>query len=236
MSDDLSDELLALISRHPAEDVDPPGTMGWLQRLCRVATDDLAASGVGITLVSGQGDMVSVATSGSRTARLEALQLELGEGPCVEAFQSRRPVLVPDLNAISVTQWPGYSRAARAEGLRAVFALPLQVGAGRLGALDVYRDEIDALSSVALTRALTYAELAIRALLQAQDSNESELNLEDQNVGSTLYLAQGMVMVQLGVSAADALARLRAHAYAENRTLGDVADDIIARRLTLEPG
>jgi hypothetical protein len=44
-----------------------------------------------------------------------------------------------------------------------------------------------------------------------------------------------MLTVQLGVSAAEALARLRAYAYAQDRRLADVAGDIVARRLRLRP-
>jgi hypothetical protein len=44
-----------------------------------------------------------------------------------------------------------------------------------------------------------------------------------------------MVMVQLGVSLAEAMSRLRAHAYAHDRRLGDVARDVVARRLIIEP-
>jgi AmiR/NasT family two-component response regulator len=47
--------------------------------------------------------------------------------------------------------------------------------------------------------------------------------------------ATGMLTVQLGVTAAEAFARLRAYAYAEDRRLADVAGDIVARRLRLEP-
>jgi hypothetical protein len=43
-----------------------------------------------------------------------------------------------------------------------------------------------------------------------------------------------MVMVQLGVDLSEALVRLRAYAYSHNRPISDVADDIVARRLTLE--
>lgn len=235
LSDGLNAELLELISGHRSEPGDASGTFGWLQRLCRTATDDLVASGVGITLVSAEGEMVTVAASGTRAAHLEALQLELGEGPCVEAFGSRRPVLVADLEDGSVNQWPGYAPAALEEGVRAVFALPLQVGAARLGALDIYRDEAAGLSRVALARALTYAELAVGVLLEAQDTDPSALlNLDDPHVVFTVYQAQGMVMVQLGGTPTDAMARLRAHAYAEGRPLGEVAEDIVARRLTLE--
>ena len=52
--------------------------------------------------------------------------------------------------------------------------------------------------------------------------------------GFVLYQAQGMVMVQLGVRLGEAMARLRAHAFAENRPLGEVAADVVARRLALQ--
>ena len=58
----------------------------------------------------------------------------------------------------------------------------------------------------------------------------------DVALGTTLQVhqAQGMVMVQLGVSLGSAMARLRAYAYANDRSLADVAHDIVARTLTLE--
>ena len=49
-----------------------------------------------------------------------------------------------------------------------------------------------------------------------------------------LHQAQGMVMVQLGVSLAAALALLRAYAYANERDLVDVARDVVARTLRLD--
>jgi hypothetical protein len=42
-----------------------------------------------------------------------------------------------------------------------------------------------------------------------------------------------MVAVQLGMEVADAEARLRAHAYAVNRSVVDVARDVVRRRLRL---
>ena len=50
-----------------------------------------------------------------------------------------------------------------------------------------------------------------------------------------VYQAQGMIMVQLGVPLADAMVRIRAYAYAHNKRLNDVAADIVAGKLVLEP-
>jgi len=49
-----------------------------------------------------------------------------------------------------------------------------------------------------------------------------------------VHQATGMISVQLEVSLAEALVRLRAHAYANDRPLNEVAADVVARRLRLE--
>ncbi|MFD0630267.1 ANTAR domain-containing protein [Catenulispora yoronensis] len=49
-----------------------------------------------------------------------------------------------------------------------------------------------------------------------------------------VHQATGMISVQLGVSLAEALVRLRAHAWAADRLLADVAADVVARRLRFD--
>src|SRR5437763_51787 len=52
---------------------------------------------------------------------------------------------------------------------------------------------------------------------------------------SEVHQATGMITVQLGVTVAVALVRLRAYAYAHDRRLRDVAADVVARRLRFDP-
>jgi GAF domain-containing protein len=170
---------------------------------------------------------------------LEELQFTLGEGPCIDAFSLRRPVLEPDLASASAGRWPGYRAAAQEAGVRAVFAFPLQVGAALLGVLDVHRRASGILSPEALMQALTFAEVTVETLLEGQEralpgEAETTLNraLDSQ---FTIYQAQGMAMVDLRVSLADAMARLQGHAFAHDRRLQDVAGDVVAGRLRLEP-
>jgi hypothetical protein len=169
---------------------------------------------------------------------VEELQFVLGEGPCWAAFETRAPVLVPDLLGEAGQRWPGYGAAAQARGVRSAFAFPLQVGSARLGVLDVYRQRPGALGTEALANALAFAAIATQALIEGQDQADDgaapygvEQALESQ---FPVYQAQGMVMVQLGVPLGEAMARLRAHAYAHDRTLGAVARDIVAREFVFE--
>lgn len=103
--------------------------------------------------------------------------------------------------------------------------------------MDVYRDQPGALSAWAMSRALSYADVALQTMLDAQgEVGESEsLWIEGDDTRFVVYQAQGMVMVQLGVGPAEALSRLRAYAYAHDRRLREVASDVIGRRVELEP-
>ena len=238
VSDDdlVVEQLRALLAQEAADAEDLPSTGGWLQRMCRVATRDLPASGVGVSLLSDGGELMTTAASSAATALVEELQFSLGEGPCLLAHATRAPVLVPDLSELARTSWPGYAPAAHDHGVRAVFAFPLQVGATRLGAMDVYRNVVGDLSGTAQSRALGYAELAVESLLHAGSTVGGASALLDDGAGTPyeVYQAQGMVMVQLGVPGDVALARLRAHAYAEGQRLVEVAQDVLDRRLVLQ--
>ena len=161
--------VLTLVSEEPPEPTDMSGWGGLLQRLCRAARRDLATSGVGISVTSQTGHMLTTAASSPASASLEELQFIIGEGPCLTVFTSHRPVLIPELSVALDTMWPGYGPAARRRGVRAVFAFPLRISAARLGALDLYRNEPGPLSSRALDRAGAYARVATQMILDARD-------------------------------------------------------------------
>jgi hypothetical protein len=217
----------------------PAGVVGWLRRLCTAAARTVPAWGVGVSVVSEEGIRGVAAASDPVSEALEELQFALGEGPCLDVFASRRVVLEPDLGNGASVRWLAYAPAAQAQGVGAVFAFPLQVGAARLGVMDLYRRSPGALSDESLAQALTFAEVAVETLLDAQGhavvgeaAEGLDLALESHYV---IYQAQGMTMVDLGVPLVDALARLRAHAYAHDRPLREIARDIVAGRLCLQP-
>jgi hypothetical protein len=236
--DDLVTRVARLVADEPVRSDDRTGAAGALRRLCSVAGRSLFASGVGVSVMAEDGMRGVAAVSEPAYEAIEELQFTLGEGPCLEAFATRRPVLVPELTDAAMLRWPGYAPAIHDRGLRAVFAFPLQVGAARLGVLDVFRAEPGVLSDGQFRQALVFAEVAVSTLLDEQERAAPGAAADglDEVMGqrAEVYQAQGMVAVQLGVPLADALARLRAHAYAESRELGDVARDVVERRLTFD--
>lgn len=228
----------ALLDGEPAVAADKPLVGGLLQRLCRAAADALPATGVGVSVLSGTGGQVTAFGSSSSTEEIEELQFVLGEGPCLAAYDSGRPVLVPDLATAGRTMWPGYAPAAQAHGVEAVFAFPLQVGDSRLGALDVYQASAGPLLERAVAAATDFAQVAMQTLLRAHDESDDEdaAPVEEVLAGRPdVYQAQGMLTIQLGVGLDEAMSRLRAYAFANERRIVDVAADIVARRLVIGP-
>jgi len=176
--------------------------------------------------------------------QLAELQLTLGEGPCPDAAAGG-PVLSSDLRgAEAVRCWPVFAPAARQAGAAAVFAFPLQIGAIRTGVMGMYRDRPGSLTDFQLGDALVFADTATMLLLDSADQADGDraagIGPGGQPTdlamhGAEIDQATGMVTEQLGVGMAEAFVRLRAHAYADDRRLGDLARDIVARRVRLSP-
>jgi len=207
------------------------------RRICQLSVRMLDVTGAGISMVTSAGNRGIVCATDDISARIEDLQLTLGEGPCIDVAQFGAPVLVPDLNTpddIAVERWPAFLEGAGAAGVRAVFAFPLRIGAINLGVLDVYRSEPGPLRDGQLRAALLAADAAALALLQL-DTASDELFSDNLEVRATYQLqvhqATGIVQAQLGVPTEEAFLMLRARAFALGRPLVDVASDVVARRL-----
>lgn len=204
-------------------------------RLCTVSAAEAGMTGAGVMLMSGDIPLGSVCCSDEVSALIEDLQYTLGEGPCVDAYAQDRPVLEPDLAEDGARRWPSFTPLAVQAGARAVFGFPLQVGTVRLGALNLYRDRPGPLTDAQHRDALLLAGVVGRSVLAMQAAADPGAIPADMEDGADLRLvvhqAAGMISVQLGVSVAEALIRLRARAFAEEHQLVDLAASVVARDL-----
>ncbi|GAA1965232.1 GAF and ANTAR domain-containing protein [Amycolatopsis minnesotensis] len=208
-----------------------------LKRVCELCVEVCAVSGAAVT-VRGNGDgtaqAVAYATDEVSLA-LDDLQRTVGEGPKLAAHDSGGPVLIADL-ATTDARWLGFTPAARAAGVAAVFSFPLQVGVVRVGTLDFYRGSAGSLSRVELRDALALADIATHAVLDdLRGPDPMDIGwLSD--VHAVVHQATGVITVQLNLSMHDALLRIRAHAYAHQTPLDEVSRQIIGHHLRLETG
>jgi hypothetical protein len=209
-----------------------------IARLCVAAVGLLGLSGCGISfLVDGRLEG-SAGVSDPAIAAVQELQLELGEGPCVDAWEFGEPVGEADLAAPSSVRWPVFAGAAVQAGARAVFAFPLHQGAIRIGVLVLYRARAGLLSGEEWAQGVVLADVAGQIVLALQagapEGQVHELLAGEPPHWAEVHQATGMVSAQLGAPVDEAFVRLRAYAFVEHRALRDVARDVVARRLRLE--
>ena len=209
-----------------------------VHRLCRFAVDEMALSGCALVLMSGVESASVLAGAGRHARTVTGLQMELGEGPCLHAHAYGIPVLLPDLSAESANRWPTFAAAALAAGVRAEFSLPLTVGPGGIGTLDLCRDRTGMLSDEHMADALVAADIARDAVLYQQYAPGGpglpELLATADTDRIVVHQATGMIAAQLDESIANALARLRAAAFASGRPMYDLAQDVVARRVRFD--
>jgi hypothetical protein len=203
-------------------------------RLCSVCADVTGVTGAGIMLMRDELSQVSVCTSDDVSFLIERLQFELGEGPCVDAHREERPVHEPNLAASDPSRWVAFSPPALDAGVQAIFAFPLRIGGVGLGALDLYRNRTGPLDDDQHSNALVAAEIAAASILSMQagvpgDELADELSRDDFR--HVVHQAAGMVSVQLDISVAQALVRLRARAFSDGRPVIDVASEVVDRTL-----
>jgi ANTAR domain len=206
---------------------------------CAVAVTAVHVSGAGLTVMTRTDSGRVVCVTDEVSARVEELQLTFGEGPCVDAYASRAPVLSSDLRAQgALRRWPAFAPAAKEVGAAAVYAFPLQMGAVRLGVMDLYHREPRSLASGELRDALVLADTATMLLLGRESNRDDSVGeawagllSEREGYRAEIDQATGMISVQLGVDVEEAFVRLRAYAYAEDRRLTNVARDVVARRV-----
>jgi hypothetical protein len=207
--------------------------------MCLSCIQEVSVDGGGVSLMTVQGYAGTVWASDPTAHRVEELQFTLGEGPCHDAVRSGVPVLAPNLSGDSTNQqdaalqarWPAFTPEAMHLGVKAIFGLPLRIGSTSLGALDLYRQSSGPLSDNQIAHARDVADETSSALL---DLDPKLGNRGDKDARAAyhwvVHQAAGMLTQQLGVPVDEALVQLRAAAFAEGRSVDQLADDVVHRR------
>lgn len=207
--------------------------------LCAVAAEFTNVSGAGIALVSSGRQYTSLCTSNATARTLMDLEITVGEGPCVDACLSDTAVDEANLASSNEQRWMAYTPSAKVAGAHAVFGFPVRIGAIRLGALSLYRDQAGALSSSQASDAYLMASVIGRAILAMQagapgDTLAAELERE-ATFDFSVHQAAGMVAVQGSMTVGNALVALRAHAFATNTALSELSLSVVLRETYFDP-
>ncbi|MFE9118590.1 ANTAR domain-containing protein [Streptomyces sp. NPDC007172] len=197
----------------------------------------LEVDGVAVSLLAGETQAVEpLWRSPGMAAHFEELQFTLGVGPGPDAALTGAVVLAPDLNRVRHDRWPGLPAEARKIGVGGACCFPLGLGAIRLGVLSLVTSRPSStMPEQRYTDALALGAALTGMLLEGDESGRGLPDTVMEPPGelhrAVVHQATGMVSVQLEVSLAEALLRLRAFAYSRDLPLDDVAGDVVARRL-----
>jgi hypothetical protein len=212
--------------------------------LCEPFLSALPVAGSAISTLGNPFGVETVCASDVAAARLDEIQLDLGEGPCWQALRTGEPVLEPNVARATSARWPVALRAMQETGLGAVFAFPMRLGSFDVGVVDLYTNDSGTLAPQPLQDAMALTEAAARqvlrrALLHAESDPDGALDPDPGPYSRReVHQASGMLIAQTGAGAEDALLILRGHTFAAGRSVRDLASDVIARRIdfTDNPG
>lgn len=202
-----------------------------LERICAQTLDVIPnASHCGITLRRRRGRLETVVASDPIVAQCDALQYELGEGPCLDAATDQAAFVVRDI--ASDSRWPLWGPKAAALGMHSMLAVHLTAPQSDdedapLGAINIYDGRIGTFNRDDLDRALIYATHAASALAAAQAISGLETAVHSRHL---IGVAQGILMQRYGMSLDRSFEALRRYSSESNIKLRLIAEMVVQNR------
>jgi GAF domain-containing protein len=179
------------------------------------------AADASISLVLGRRKIMSRAASSELPRRVDALQSETGQGPCLDASYEERIVNVADLSTES--RWPDFSRRAFDLGARSMLSFQLFVDGDHLGALNLFGKDVgvfDAESERIGTLVAAHAAVAVAGSKQVTQLAQA-LDTRD-----LIGQAKGILMERFKITAQQAFLLLSRASSEMNIKLHDVAEHL----------
>ena len=174
-----------------------------------------------ISVVRARRDVVSQSPSGDLPERVDALQAEVGEGPCLDAVFEDRVVHVPDLR--TETRWPHFAARAAEAGAASMLSFRLWVEGDNLGALNLYGRETHAFTEESEQIGLLFVSHAAVAMAGAQKQDKLLASLDARDL---IGQAKGILMERYTIDSLKAFALLVRASQHSNRKLRDIAAEL----------
>lgn len=203
---------------------------GLLDLLVRTCVDVLGATAAGLLLSDCRGVLRVAASSSEATTLLEAFQLQSEEGPCLDAFHTRRAV---SATLTAATPWPTFAPFAVAHGIHRVDALPMRLREQSIGALNLFHG--DRPQPVDLQMAQALADVATIGILHQEGARAGDLIIDQLqsalNSRVLIEQAKGVLAATGDIDMDTAFQQLRRYSRDHNAKLSVLAGEIAAGRL-----
>ena len=207
-----------------------------LQTLVEETTELFDAAAAGILLINRAQELEVIVSTNERSEFLGLMQLQAGQGPCVEAVTTGKVVSVDDLEHIE-ERWPLFAADARKSGYSSIHSIPMRLRDTTIGSLNLFSDRVGHLNDEDAMAAQALADVATIGILQHRIAEEAEIaqaqlqSALDSRV--TIEQAKGYLAHTQGIDMDAAFTRIRSHARSTQRRLRDVAAEVITGRLQL---
>jgi len=207
----------------------PGDLFATLQRVIDATRAVFQVDGASLALAHEDGSLRWVVVTDGAAGLLEDTQRELGEGPGLAAYGDSVAVVV--INLATDRRFARLAAAVTPRGLHGVLAVPVMVAGRPVGALSVYATEWCPWSGIDVAAVGAYAGVVAEVVragmaLDARDTEVAELT---QALTARIWVeqAKGALVATEGLDPAVASERLRAHAGASQRTVADVAREVV---------
>jgi GAF domain-containing protein len=210
--------------------VDDFDLVDFLDQLTDHVASVSGADAVGLVLADAHGVLQFMAASNDAGKGLELFQLQASEGPCLDAFTTRQPVVNADLGHASDV-WPTFAPQARAAGFVSVHAFPMRLREEVIGALNLFGRGAVTFGPDEVRIVQSLADIATIAILQERNIAQAGV-LAAQLQGAlnsriVIEQAKGALSRIEGVSVDEAFALLRERARRNRTRLVDVARAVL---------
>ncbi|MEP7161520.1 MAG: GAF and ANTAR domain-containing protein [Dermatophilaceae bacterium] len=205
---------------HAQEDVDQT-LHGIVELACATVNSDMC----GVMVVHGRNKVVTAAVTDELVRRVDNLQLECGEGPCLEAMDDHTSFIIAD--TATETRWPTWCRAVLELGIRSVVSVRLFTQSGTIGSINIYSSQPHHFDTDDAAVAAVFAGHASVALAAAQTESGLRAAMDGRHV---IGLAQGMLMERFDLSTDQAFSVLRRYSQDRNMKLRSVAAHVVESR------
>jgi len=210
-------------------------------RLAKACTRVLPIDGAGISMFTAPTMRIPIGASDDTATIAERLQFTVAQGPCIDAHHTGQRVVATE--PVIAKRWPIYhDQLITQTPVRGIVAVPLGGGLNGIGALDLYCHRSTDIAAINPTDVDAIAGHITTTLVDAQlfpDLRNGPfwagprwLNNPSITGRGYVLMAMGVISVALAMQLTDALAMMRAHAFAADRTLDATARDIVTGSLS----
>ena len=192
----------------------------------------------GLMLADSDGQLQLVASTSEKADLVEIMQLNAGQGPCVDCFATGRPIAIADIEQ-SGDQWPDFRAEALKQGFHSIYATPLRLRGQTIGTLNLLSTSVgdlnarDALAAQALSDVATIGILQERLVKERGIVADQLQRALDSRV--LIEQAKGVLSESASINVDEAFGAMRSYARSHNMRLHDVAEGIVGRRISIVP-